>query len=718
MSPSCRPVISRSQATADYDAGGQAKLSHNFNNAINSPEFTYGEVYPQGGADQMEHEMPLLDTAATDQYYTNSSNSEFADPIEVFTSHGRQWHMYFTDTNDVYYLDMKNEHSQWEDPREHGVVHFGVTIDIAPPDSPVKPYESAPPVSPAPRRSNAPSPSKLSTMSPRTKNEAKKSLIDDDSSPPETVTTKVSGYDMSSQSSVLSEITHRTKAPLLFHSISSSDEESEFSIRTVTNNRRKQVPAGEMRTFSRGNNSSFSSSSNNSSVNNINLSLEKEMKDNDAAKVFAAEIDISNNNKSNRSAEAARDDKAQVVLRNTWTSVQQQQQVQQPEDAPPSSSQSNGRDKSSTESQRRTSEPLEKTTLNDAELEPYVTMIKSGKTLQEVRILLEEKGYNQQVIMQVINVADTLLLEDSESSEMDTAIIPITTKGIAAMTLSANTAAPTANLDTLKDDPRFAKYVRMFRMGVPAMSVITKMKMEHAEESQVKEMQLALGLQLSGEDNGSKSSKGWAALNDPVQLERLKNSIWAAYTNNSSGNNGGESMEGIAEQELKELEQLFQHPVAADKNHPVVDKITALQTNAKAAYSLHVLESKRAQNIVIGLVPFKSIGSYIEVIKAVCSMNDCDGQLTSDHLENFRYLLPTESEVKLSFKLKKGASHPAEQFMQAVLLFYPELPLRLNIFITCVNFPLCVEELEYKFMMITSVINQVSERLRGREREK
>jgi hypothetical protein len=150
---------------------------------------------------------------------------------------------------------------------------------------------------------------------------------------------------------------------------------------------------------------------------------------------------------------------------------------------------------------------------------------------------------------------------------------------------------------------------------------------------------------------------------------------------------------------------------------------------------------------VIGLNPFKSFGSHVELLKALCSLDDLGGlcssltvvflspiltsilpfnllisfsysvfvhlctsfsyilsflslillslhplthiytggRITADHIDNFANLLPTEAELKRIDKIA-GSKHPAELFLQTVMLFYPQLPRRLSCFAACLNF--------------------------------
>jgi hypothetical protein len=162
-----------------------------------------------------------------------------------------------------------------------------------------------------------------------------------------------------------------------------------------------------------------------------------------------------------------------------------------------------------------------------------------------------------------------------------------------------------------------------------------------------------------------------------LPAEKLKNSIWAQ--------SAGTGAADIAETDLQELERLF----GAQKStgsFATTRNVGALADSAKETLQLKHLDRKRAQNIVIGLNPFKGLGSHVELLKALCSLNDLNGKITSDSIDNFRTLLPTEAEMKRIDKVK-GSKHPAEVFFQAVMLFYPELPMRLTCFSACLNFP-------------------------------
>lgn len=72
-------------------------------------------------------------------------------------------------------------------------------------------------------------------------------------------------------------------------------------------------------------------------------------------------------------------------------------------------------------------------------------------------------------------------------------------------------------------------------------------------------------------------------------------------------------------------------------------------------------------------------------------------------------LLPTEAELKRIDKLS-GSTHPAELFMQAVMMFYPDLPLRLTCFSACLNFGANCEAVLGRSRKLINACNQVSDK--------
>ena len=73
---------------------------------------------------------------------TTTAQYEYSKPVETFDHIGRAWSSYYSDEGYLYYLDTNSEHSQWEDPRTHGLILQISTEDatatrvLSPPKSP------------------------------------------------------------------------------------------------------------------------------------------------------------------------------------------------------------------------------------------------------------------------------------------------------------------------------------------------------------------------------------------------------------------------------------------------------------------------------------------------------------------------------------------------------------------------------------------------------
>ncbi len=101
----------------------------------NNATSNHAEAAPAAYGSNYSHDEYNYDTATTAQY-------EYSNPIETFDHIGRTWSSYYSEEGYVYYLDTNSEHSQWEDPRTHGLILQITTEDasasrtLSPPKSP------------------------------------------------------------------------------------------------------------------------------------------------------------------------------------------------------------------------------------------------------------------------------------------------------------------------------------------------------------------------------------------------------------------------------------------------------------------------------------------------------------------------------------------------------------------------------------------------------
>jgi hypothetical protein len=98
-----------------------------------------------------------------------------------------------------------------------------------------------------------------------------------------------------------------------------------------------------------------------------------------------------------------------------------------------------------------------------------------------------------------------------------------------------------------------------------------------------------------------------------------------------------------------------------------------------------VIDKKRAQAIVVGLLAFKTVGSPANICMGICSLDNLNGCLRLDNLESLLTLMPTSKEIARINEMKTS-THPAEQFM-VVASEYSCLTQRLRCFITIESYP-------------------------------
>lgn len=435
-------------------------------------------------------------------------------------------------------------------------------------------------------------------------------------------------------------------------------------------------------------------------------------------------------------------DHAETQLQPQLQQLQQQPQVQTEtvfSSTPPSSASDAVQETDEEEVQRIARDLLERRkAAGDVSRGGYLQV----QEVQRLRHHLQQVAMKDEAfVLRVLLCVDTLLEEEDEEGKKEAE----TNRNLRSPSHSDSTTnsnnAPADNKDSSKDSPDdkkgvwiqmasadavLAKYARMLKMGVPAASVVAKMTLDGVEASSVRATQIALCL-IEDDSQSDSSQSNKSKKNKLIQLsdERLLKSVWAfASTSDaaaskshapsiSSGTTSAE--EDMAESELKALEELFSKAHAESSscdsnNNTKAARIVQLQAQAKQSFALQILEPKRAQNIAIGLAAFKNLlnnnvsnhannrdsskdtsstnshQQIVRVLKAVCALDDLDHTLDADHLDNLQALLPTQAEAKKQHLLTLPR-HPAETFCAAALLFYPELPLRLNTFSLCLAYP-------------------------------
>ena len=260
-------------------------------------------------------------------------------------------------------------------------------------------------------------------------------------------------------------------------------------------------------------------------------------------------------------------------------------------------------------------------------------------------------------------------------------------------------------LSDLKSDPVVGKYAKMAVIGVPHVSVQAKMTVDNIDVIQKNRVLVAMGLDPEPVSGGAPPGGIAAALRagpgrggagpgrmsrrpsvrlqslqwNSVSQDKLEGSVWATAIEGTE--------DEIRDADMDEIEKLFG---AAEKKKPNTkvafedEKMQSKPVNDMT--KLHFIDSRRAQNVNIGVSQFKNmVRDHAVLFRAISSFDNLKDQLTVDHLENLKKLLPLESEIK-NYNTLANSLHPAEKFLTIACSYYPELPVRLDCFINCAHF--------------------------------
>ena len=624
------PFISTSEEDTQLGSIGLNVEHHNIvdEHSYDDEDHTYGEDDHTYGGDALAYE----------QY---QQQEEYADPSEQFTYLGIEWMAYYTSEGHVYYLDLENNHSQWEDPREHGIVRtaYDQTAEAVDPDHHHQQQHQAlyisfePPKSPSPKtfdkgkffglnyREEAAD--RLSGLKPMQITYEDEGNGDDDDDDDEEEEEEIGGGGLQLRNGTLHF------QPIRADAMSSEVDDDDANNNGPNSDDNELANGGKSSSTVRppGNKNStpVAPSSNSSSLS----------RDNGGGILTIAVSSSASDD------DAGGDDDDDDVCR------------------------------------------------------------------EEVEVIERDQGFDQDLKLQVLMRAGRDFIE-VPPLELSRTADKSSGGDESHGKLSSSSVVGLETLEGLKSDAILAKYAKMLSMGVLPGSVIAKMKMDMVEAHDRNRLMCSVSYMTEKEEEEAVDARLEPPLRkpaghnkpsiqmqcvhwNPLPAEKLKNSIW--WTADQQQQQQQEADGAVAPHsaglDMDELERLFgggSHKLnrnTDDKANP--ERIPQQLAVQKVSLTLKHLERRRAQNISIGLVPFRHCGTHMELLKAICSLNSMDGLLTADNLETFKTLLPTDSELKRIDAIH-GSQHPSELFLQAVMMFYPELPHRLLCFISCLNF--------------------------------
>jgi hypothetical protein len=146
----------------------------------------------------------------------------------------------------------------------------------------------------------------------------------------------------------------------------------------------------------------------------------------------------------------------------------------------------------------------------------------------------------------------------------------------------------------------------------------------------------------------------------------------------------------IEESERDEFQKLFGRTASSETllSLKITRQMNIGKQTAIAVEPL-LIDKKRAQVIVVGLIAFKAIGTLNTVCSAICSLDNLNHGLRIENLDSFMSLLPTPSElsdIQSDVGNVRESRHPAEEFLVCAAAFCPALTRRLRHFIACESF--------------------------------
>ncbi|KAG7384586.1 hypothetical protein PHYPSEUDO_002486 [Phytophthora pseudosyringae] len=216
----------------------------------------------------------------------------------------------------------------------------------------------------------------------------------------------------------------------------------------------------------------------------------------------------------------------------------------------------------------------------------------------------------------------------------------------------------------LRTDPAMDKYFKMLSFGVPSSGVTQKMTQDEMPPDKIASFAAGPDGSSASSFAGSTSKRersGSRGLNrrdstfrkvywTSLETKKANETIWARVTARRKT-----APITLSPQDFQELEFLFGNPTAASPSQSK-DK-----TTAKTKFS--ALDSRRSNNISIGLSQFKAIGGADAILSALKS---CDFEfLTVDRLTNLQDIAPNSVEGKryTNFRGSRSRLEPAEKFL-------------------------------------------------------
>jgi hypothetical protein len=229
---------------------------------------------------------------------------------------------------------------------------------------------------------------------------------------------------------------------------------------------------------------------------------------------------------------------------------------------------------------------------------------------------------------------------------------------------------PVLSKEELAADPDLAKFVKQAKMGVPPAAIVNKMRGEGVADAKVESFERTFGLATASKTKKKKQPPlPTMPRRTTVKMQKVH---WNAVDESKlQGSVWGANEEELGKDDITELEGIFGEAKMGSPKGGGGPSGKKSAAGAKASGQPELSDGKRAYNVNIGLVQFKAIfGEDYEAL--VAAVLDLDGAtLGAERVNNLRSLLPNDYELKEMQNAKwKGADEAklgkCERFFLAV----------------------------------------------------
>lgn len=262
----------------------------------------------------------------------------------------------------------------------------------------------------------------------------------------------------------------------------------------------------------------------------------------------------------------------------------------------------------------------------------------------------------------------------------------------------------------LKDDPQYTKYFKMLKIGLPMEAVKHSMERDGLDSTvmdQDHNLPAATGKKSNSDEPKEKDSHRRARLHWNTLRKVTSNSLWAQIDQDDSLN---------IEIDEQEFQTLFQ----AEKTEARAAASTTFSTQLRRTSAVRVIDAKRANNGGIILARLKM--SHDDMADAVDRIDE--QALTAEQIEHIIEYLPTKEEGKaLEAYMLEGGQDAAEKFdglcecekFMVSMMTVKHAKRKVSALLFKLQFESCITEIQQEALAIEKACEELSNSVRLRQ---